>query len=243
LIGDGRLTYEDLIEKGDENANLAHPIDEWDAIGLSYTSGTTGNPKGVVHHHRGAYLNALSNVVELNIARFSKYLWIVPMFHCNGWCFAWSMASIAGTSYFLRQVRADAIFDLIKKYQIGFIAGAPITMITMLGYPGKFKFEHTVHMMTAGAPPPPPVIKRFQAEIGVNVQCAYGLTETYGPIAIHNDDDAWSQIGLSEEDILNKCTYLNKYAVQEDLAVFNPENVTRVPSDGKTIGEVFTRGA
>jgi fatty-acyl-CoA synthase len=151
-LGDGKLNYEDLILKGDDRWILKQPLDEWDAVGLSYTSGTTGNPKGVVHHHRGAYLNALSNVVEWSMPKFSKYLWIVPLFHCNGWCFAWTMASIAGTSYFLRQVRADGIFNTIQKYEVGYLAGAPITMITMLAHPGKFKFKHNVKMMTAGAP-------------------------------------------------------------------------------------------
>ena len=168
LCGNGNIMFEEFLGAGDhENVELSKPNDEFDAIGLNYTSGSTGDPKGVVNHHRGAYLNAISNALELNMEKFAQYLWIVPMFHCNGWCFPWTMASVAGTSYFLRQVRGDIVIDLIKKWNIKYLTGAPIVMNIMLQAAdekgGKYleNFEHTVKFITAGAPPPPPGSQLF----------------------------------------------------------------------------------
>jgi fatty-acyl-CoA synthase len=198
------IDYEDLLVLGDPNIILKLPDDEWDAISLNYTSGTTGNPKGVVSHHRGAYLNSLGNMLEWNMPIHAKFLWIVPLFHCNGWCFPWTMAVSAGTSYFLRQIRAGPIFEIIEKYKVQYFAGAPVTMNTMLAYPDKYRFKHEVKMWAAGAPPPTSVIKRFKEEIGVSVQCAYGLTETYGPICTHNVDFEWlGSTGSSDNDEKN----------------------------------------
>ena len=209
---------------------------------MNYTSGTTGNPKGVLLHHRGAYLNAISNPLELNMPKHSKYLWIVPLFHCNGWCFAWSMAAVAGVSYFIRQVRPGSIFNLIEKHKIQFLAGAPVTMNTMLTYPEKRRFTHGVRMWTAGAPPPPSVIRRFIDEIGVTVQTAYGLTETYGPISCHNVDPVWLEEGETDDSILERCTYQNHNALVEDMTVRDPETMLEVPHDGTTMGEVMIKG-
>eukprot|EP00607_Mallomonas_marina_P002340 CAMPEP_0182425160 /NCGR_PEP_ID=MMETSP1167-20130531/11516_1 /TAXON_ID=2988 /ORGANISM="Mallomonas Sp, Strain CCMP3275" /LENGTH=408 /DNA_ID=CAMNT_0024605597 /DNA_START=587 /DNA_END=1810 /DNA_ORIENTATION=+ len=167
---------------------LLSPEDEWETIALNYTSGTTGLPKGVVYHHRGAYLNALGNIIEWNMEKHPQYLWIVPMFHCNGWCFPWSLAATAGTSYMLRSVQPDKLFHIIQKYKVQYLAGAPVTMNIMLSYPHRFKFTHKIQMWTAGAPPPPSVINQFESEIGILVTPAYGLTETYGPISTNCTD-------------------------------------------------------
>ena len=151
-------------------------------------------------------MNSLSNIVEWNMPLHPRFLWIVPMFHCNGWCFPWTMAASAGTSYFLRSIRASPIFDIINKYQIQYLAGAPVTMNTMLAHNEKIKFTHSIQMWAAGAPPPTSVIKRFSDEIGIKVQCAYGLTETYGPICTHNVDQDWvvdKNISMEKEIIMN----------------------------------------
>jgi fatty-acyl-CoA synthase len=218
------------------------PDDEFDAISLNYTSGTTGNPKGVVCHHRGAYLTSMINVVEWNMPLYSKMLWVVPMFHCNGWNFPWTMAAVAGTNYFLRQIRPAQMFDIIERHQVQYFAGAPVTMNTLLAHPQKFKFKHQVKCWVAGAPPPPAVIRRFEAEIGVNVQCAYGLTETYGPMGTHNVDPDWLLTHPSAEELLIKRTFLTADGTVEDFRVLCPETMTEVPADGVTVGEVMIRG-
>lgn len=187
-------------------------------------------------------MNSLSNVVEWNMPLHPRFLWIVPMFHCNGWCFPWTMAATAGTSYFLRSIRASSIFDIINKYQIQYLAGAPVTMNTMLAHNEKIKFTHSIQMWAAGAPPPTSVIKRFSDEIGIKVQCAYGLTETYGPICTHNVDRDWvfdkslieeekaiSSGGKSnhsgewlphtDQELLLKSTFLSSDTTVEDLKV------------------------
>ena len=238
----GSIDYDTFVANGDTNFNLIRPKDEWDAIALNYTSGTTGDPKGVVVHHRGAYLNSLSSLVEWNMHRFPQFLWIVPMFHCNGWCFAWSMAANTGTSYFLRQIRAESLFDTIQKNKIEYLSGAPITMITMLAHEKKFKFNHTIKAWIAGAPPPPIIMKRFKDEIGISAQTAYGLTETYGPMSAHVPDPHNDWKTLNDEELLLKSTYQTNDCTVESMKVFDPETMIPVPADGKTVGEIFIKG-
>ena len=164
------------------------------------------------------------------------------MFHCNGWCFAWSMAATTGTSYFLRQIRAESLFDVIEKNKIEYLSGAPITMITMLGYDKKFKFNHNIKMWAAGAPPPPSIMRRFKEEIGVSVQTAYGLTETYGPMSAHVVDPHPDWKKLNEDELLLKSTYQTSDCTTENMKVFDPETMKPVPADGKTIGEIMIKG-
>lgn len=173
--------------------------------------------------YRGAYLNSLGNVVEWNMPLHPRFLWVVPMFHCNGWCFPWSMAAAAGTSYFLRQMRADQLFDVIDKYKVQYFAGAPVTMNIMLAHTKKLKFTHDVSMWAAGAAPPVAVMKRFLEETGIRVQCAYGLTETYGPVCTHNVDQDWISNSdgtpLTDQELLQKSTFLSCDTTVEDLKV------------------------
>jgi len=241
----GSIEYEDLVSKGTQTYRLLHCDDELDAITLNYTSGTTGNPKGVVTHYRGAYLNSISNQIELNIPSSSSYLWVVPMFHCNGWCFPWTLANGGSTSYLMRQVRAELLFDLIERYHISFLSGAPVTMNTMLSYPQRRRFTHTVKMMVAGAPPPPALMDRFSHELGVTVQTAYGLTETYGPISTyipynHNPIDV-NTTTKSVPEMLQR-THQVFNTTLESMTVMDPLTMQPVPPDGLTMGEVMIRG-
>jgi len=237
------LEYEAFIAQGDTSFSLLPCLNEWDAISLNYTSGTTGNPKGVVYHYRGAYLNSVANVVEWNMEKNAKFLWIVPMFHCNGWVFPWSLSVNSGCSFLLRQVRPKAIFDLINKHQIGYLCGAPITMGTMLAYPQRNKFSHSVKMWAAGAPPPPSVIKQFTEELGIVTQTAYGLTETYGPISSHLPDPEWhTKLNLSEDKILQLCTLQAQDSMLHGMTVRDSTSMQEVPADGTTMGEVMIRG-
>lgn len=257
LCGGGQFILEDLLEYDnhtiknqdsvDNEELLKLPTDEWASISLNYTSGTTGNPKGVVCHHRGAYLNAINNIIEGQIERYSGYLWVVPMFHCNGWCFPWTVAASVSTSYFMRNVRAETMFDLIDRYKITFMSGAPVTMNIMLAYANRFKFKHKVRMWVAGAPPPPPVIKQFEKETGVAVTAAYGLTEVYGPMALHLNDASLSLIcdGREEENAAGAGahrTYLSAGVLSGEMTVRDPETLEELPADGQTLGEVMIRG-
>lgn len=244
--------YEDLIANGNETFPLMPCTDEFSAIALSYTSGTTGNPKGVVGNYRGAYLNALGNLFDLGIPSASQiassslsstafnpsYLWIVPMFHCNGWCFVWSLGMSGTTSIFMRQIRAETLFHSIETHKVGFMCGAPITMLTMLSHPQRRKFDHPIKFLTAGAPPPPAVIKQFINETGVTVQTAYGLTEVYGPIASN------LPIETDEEARLAQCTWLSANTVLggNGFTVLDPTTLEPVPCDGVTMGEIMIRG-
>ena len=238
----GETTYEALLESGSAQFEYIPPANEWDAIALNYTSGTTGNPKGVVYHHRGAYLNAASNVLSWNMVSHPVYLWTLPLFHCNGWCFPWTIAASAGVSVSLRHVRADAIFDAIKTQKVSHFCGAPIVLNMLNNAPADMKagIEHEVNAMVAGAAPPAAVIEGME-RMGFHVTHVYGLTETYGPCILCEWKDEWSDKNPSEKAAL-KARQGVKSAMQEDLMVASPDDMQPVPRDGETIGEIFIRG-
>lgn len=238
----GECDYEAFLETGDPEFEWQLPDDEWDAITLNYTSGTTGDPKGVVYHHRGAYLNAVSNIVSWNMGDQPVYLWTLPMFHCNGWCFPWTIAAAAGVSVCLRHVRADDIYQLIKDEKVNHFCGAPIVLNMLNNAPDELKagIEHQVKVMTAGAAPPASVIEGMEA-MGFSVTHVYGLTETYGPCVVCAWHDEWDEKSASERARL-KSRQGVKVPMLEGLMVANPETLEPVPQDGETIGEIFMRG-
>ncbi len=236
------LTFEQFIDKGNENESLAMPADEWDAISLNYTSGTTGNPKGVVYHHRGAHLNAISNVMSWDMGKHPVYLWTLPMFHCNGWCFPWSIAATAGVSVSLRHVRADAIFSSIKEHKVNHFCGAPIVLNMLNNADDSLKegIDHQVKAMTAGAAPPASVIEGMES-MGFEVTHTYGLTETYGPCVVCEPQESWTALNLEERARL-KSRQGVQAPMQADMMVGDAETMAPVPQDGKTMGEIFLRG-
>jgi fatty-acyl-CoA synthase len=238
----GAIEYEDFLNEGDPGCAWAMPGDEWDAISLNYTSGTTGDPKGVVYHHRGAFLLAAGNVVTCGMAKHPVYLWTLPMFHCNGWCFTWSISVLAGTHVCLRQVRAVAMYDAIATHKVTHLCGAPIVMATLLGAPAAEKkpLPHTVEFFTAAAPPPEAVLAAMK-EAGFNVTHLYGLTETYGPAVVNDWHAAWDALGASEQAAM-KARQGVRYPMLEGLDVIDPDTMQPVPRDGATIGEVMFRG-
>jgi len=238
----GEMTYEDYLKTGDENFVWKGPDDEWDAISLNYTSGTTGNPKGVVYHHRGAYLNALGNAITWGLTSNPVYLWTLPMFHCNGWCFPWTIAALAGTSVCLRRVEAKRIFDFIVDEGVTHMCGAPIVMNMIINSKDEERrpFGQTVQFMTAGAAPPATVLEKIE-KMGFKVTHVYGLTETYGPAALCAWHEEWDNLPPDERSML-KSRQGVRYAVQEGLMIGDPETLKPVAADGKTIGEVFFRG-
>jgi fatty-acyl-CoA synthase len=238
----GAIEYEDFLNEGDPGYAWAMPGDEWDAISLNYTSGTTGDPKGVVYHHRGAFLLAAGNVVTCGMAKHPVYLWTLPMFHCNGWCFTWSISVLAGTHVCLRQVRAAAMYDAIATHKVTHLCGAPIVMATLLGAPAAEKkpLPHTVEFFTAAAPPPEAVLAAMK-EAGFNVTHLYGLTETYGPAVVNDWHAAWDALGASEQAAM-KARQGVRYPMLEGLDVIDPDTMQPVPRDGTTIGEVMFRG-
>ena len=238
----GTVDYEMLLAGGDPEFPWQPPESEWQAISLNYTSGTTGNPKGVVYHHRGAYLNAISNALVWGMGLHPTYLWTLPMFHCNGWCFPWTIAAMAGTNVCLRQVRADAVFDLIKREKVDHFCGAPIVMNLLKNAPEEMKagITHPVKAMTAGAAPPAAVIEGMQ-EMNFDITHTYGLTETYGPSVVCAWHQAWDELSLVERAKL-KARQGVRYPMLEGLMVADPKTLQPVARDGKTIGEIFMRG-
>ena len=238
----GEVDYEAFLQTGDPEAPWSPPEDEWRAIALNYTSGTTGNPKGVVYHHRGAYLNAMGNVMVWGMTPHPVYLWTLPMFHCNGWCFPWTITALAGTHVCLRRIEAGAIYDAIADHGVTHLCGAPIVMQMLLGAdPAERRdFPQQVKMMTAAAPPPAPVLAAM-AEQGIEVTHVYGLTEVYGPAVVCAWHDDWSERPLEEQAALKSRQGVN-YPVLEGLMVADPESLDPVPADGETLGEVFMRG-
>ena len=236
------LDYEEFLQGGDKCYEWLMPLDEWDAISINYTSGTTGNPKGVVSHHRGAYLLAQGNAITTSMNKHAVYLWTLPMFHCNGWCFPWTMSAIAGTHVCLRQVRADQIWTALAQYQVTHLCGAPIVMSLMLEHPKSEQatLENTVQFFTAAAPPPEKLLSDMSTA-GFNVTHLYGLTETYGPAVVNDWHAHWDQLP-SDEQAKFKARQGVRYLPLEELDVLNPETMQSVPRDGKTIGEVMFRG-
>jgi len=238
----GETDYESFLEQGDPDFAWALPTDEWNAISLNYTSGTTGNPKGVVYHHRGAYLNALSNIIGWNMGHHPVYLWTLPMFHCNGWCFPWTLAALAGSSVCLRQVNAATMYRAIEEHGVTHFCGAPIVLNFMVNATEDERrpLPHIVHAMTAAAPPPAATLQKMQ-EIGFDVTHVYGLTETYGPAVMCAWDPDWDDLDIEEQTRL-KGRQGVRYHVLEGLDVMDRQTMNPVPRDGETMGEIMFRG-
>lgn len=238
----GTIEYEDFLVTGDQDYAWAMPGDEWDAITLNYTSGTTGDPKGVVYHHRGASLLATSNVVTCGMSRHPVYLWTLPMFHCNGWCFPWSISILAGTHVCLRQVRAKAMYDALADHGVTHLCGAPIVMSLLINAPAEEcrNFSQKASFFTAAAPPPEAVLAAMR-QAGFEVIHLYGLTETYGPSVVNEWNRDWDALEGPEQAAL-KARQGVRYPALEGLEVLDPETMQPVPRDGETMGEVMFRG-
>lgn len=238
----GSVRYEDFVAQGDAEFAWEMPEDEWDAIALNYTSGTTGNPKGVVYHHRGAAINAISNVLEWDMPKHSVYLWTLPMFHCNGWCFPWTVAARAGVNVCLRRVEAKAIFDAIRAHGVTHYCGAPIVQSLLVNASDELKqgLPAGVKAMVAGAAPPASMIEGMEA-LGFDLTHVYGLTETYGPATVCAQHSAWNDLNIGERARMNARQGV-RYHLQRDVRVMDPETLQPVPWDGETMGEIMFRG-
>jgi len=240
--GLGGTRYEDFIAAGDAQFAWELPGDEWDAIALNYTSGTTGNPKGVVYHHRGAAVNAISNILEWDMPKHSVYLWALPMFHCNGWCFPWTVAARAGVNVCLRRVEAKAIFDAIRDHGVTHYCGAPIVQSLLVNAPAEMKqgVPAGVKAMVAGAAPPAALIEGME-QMGFDLTHVYGLTEVYGPATVCARQEAWSALDVGERAALHARQGV-RYHLQRSARVLDPETMRPVPMDGETMGEIMFQG-
>jgi fatty-acyl-CoA synthase len=238
----GAAEYEGFLATAEGAGTRSAPDDEWDAISLNYTSGTTGNPKGVVYHHRGAYLNAVCNALVWNMPRHAVYLWTLPMFHCNGWCFPWTLAAVAGTNVCLRKVDAAGVFEAIRRERVTHYCGAPIVHNMLINAPASLRqgIAHTVHCLVAGAAPPAAVIEGME-RMGFRLTHVYGLTETYGPAAVCAKHEDWDALELSERAERNGRQGV-RYPLEEGMCVMDPATMQPVPADGTTLGEIMFRG-
>lgn len=238
----GALTYDELLSEGRPDFDYALPADEWDALALNYTSGTTGRPKGVVYSHRGAWTNAVNNVVTWEMPHFPVYLWTLPLFHCNGWCFPWTITLLAGTHVFLRAPKAGAIYEAFADHGVTHLCGAPIimSMISDAAPGDRRDFSQKVKMMTAAAPPPPSVIEAIEA-MGISITHVYGLTEVYGPAVVCAEKPGWDALPINDQAAL-KARQGVAYELQEEVTVLNPETGEPVPWDGDTLGEIVFHG-
>ncbi|HEX3883434.1 MAG TPA: acyl-CoA synthetase [Stellaceae bacterium] len=237
----GAVGYEEFVAAGDPGFDPVLPRDEWDAIALNYTSGTTGNPKGVVYHHRGAYLEAIGNILVWSMPQHPVYLWTLPMFHCNGWCFTWTVTALAGTHVCLRRVEAPAIYDAIGREDVSHLCGAPVVMNALLNARRDADpLPRPVEMMTAGSAPPAAVIQGMEG-LGFRIAHVYGLTEVFGPSVICAWHDEWDELDADRRARLRARQGVT-YPVLEDMIVADPETLAPVPSDGRTMGEIFMRG-
>jgi len=239
----GNIEYEDFLDKGSPNFNINLPEDEWDAITLNYTSGTTGNPKGVVYHHRGAFLNAMGNALVFGLNSRSVYLWTLPMFHCNGWCYTWGVTAVGGTHVCLRSPDPSSIFPLIERHSVSHMCGAPVILNMMVNAPKIVKkyFKNSIEVATGGAAPPSTVIAAME-KMGFNVIHLYGLTESFGPSTYCAPKPEWINLDLrSRADKMARQGV--RFPTMSDQAVLDPKTLEKTPSDGETIGELMLRGS
>jgi fatty-acyl-CoA synthase len=238
----GWADYEVLLMNGDPEFDWQPPADEWDAIALNYTSGTTGDPKGVVYHHRGAALNAISNILEWDMPKHSVYLWTLPMFHCNGWCFPWTLAARAGVNICLRKFDPQQVLELIAKEKVTHYCGAPIVQSALANAPAEWRdgIKHKVSTMVAASPPSSAMLAQM-VEMGFDITHVYGLTEVYGPATVCAKQEDWAELSLAEQSQKNARQGV-RYHLQKAVTVMDPETMQPVPADGETLGEIMFRG-